>query len=54
MREVKKSNSNTKVNTKNVKYQKKLKERFFTQVYPEFSSPVMYLRYKEIKAATAY
>ncbi len=36
------------------KYQKKLKERFYSKTYPEFSSPVVYLRYKELKLATEY
>jgi len=51
MKEVRTFNSDKK---KNEKYQKKLKERFVSQVYPEFASPVVYLRYKEMKAATAY
>jgi len=49
MKEVKTFNNDKK----NEQFQKKLKEKFISQVYPEFSSPVVYLRYKELKAETA-
>ncbi len=54
MNEVKTSYNKAKEVKKKEKYKKKLKERFFTQTYPEFSSPVVYLRYKELKLATEY
>ena len=55
MKEVKNPNNETKEAKRKEKYQKKLKERFYciyAKIYPEFSSPVVYLRYKELKLAT--
>ena len=54
MKEEKPLNNKTKEARKQEKYRKKLKERFYSQTYPEFSSPVVYLRYKELKLATEY
>ncbi len=54
MKEVKTPDNNTKETKKKTKYQRKLKERFISQVYPEFTSPVVYLKYKEMLAETAY
>ena len=54
MKEVKNPNNNVKEAKRKEKYQKKLKERFYAKTYPEFSSPVVYLRYKELKLATEY
>jgi len=54
MKEVKNPNNKTKKEKKKEKNQKKLKERFYAKTYPEFSSPVIYLQYKELKLATEY
>ncbi len=52
MKEVKNSNNRSKEEKRKEKNQKKLKERFYAKTYPEFSSPVVYLRYKELMLAT--
>ena len=52
MKEENKANNKMKEAKRKEKYQKKLKERFYAKTYPVFSSPVVYLRYKELKLAT--
>ena len=54
MKEEKPLRNKTKEAKRKEQYRKKLIERFNSKTYPEFSSPVVYLRYKELKLATEY